>query len=83
MNDQYDTIPPKVRAAIDRYATERIQPGDFTTAVLCNNFSDAIAHADENSLRAIREIMIYVYNEIPGNCWGSKEKVIAWLKEEE
>jgi hypothetical protein len=31
-------------------------------------------------LAAIRQIVLYVYNALPSPCWGSQEKVEAWLK---
>jgi hypothetical protein len=31
-------------------------------------------------LAAIRQIVIYVHNAMPSACWGSPEKVEAWLK---
>ncbi|MFI5113520.1 MAG: hypothetical protein ACHP7J_00145 [Terriglobales bacterium] len=33
-----------------------------------------------DSLRAIRQIVLYVYNEMPSTCHGSREAVEAWLK---
>ena len=72
-------LPENIKGAIDRYVEERIQPGGFTSAVLENNLAMAIGRADENSLKAIREIVGYVYNEIPSRAWGSQEKVQSWL----
>lgn len=76
----YATIPPLVRAALDRHAHEHQHTGGFVTAVLENNLMEAIGQADANSLAAMRSILAYVYNEIPGACHGSPAKVKAWRK---
>ena len=76
----YDTIPPKIRKALDRWANEGTPVGHFVTAVLENNLSDAVARADEDSLAALHSIVGYVYNELPSPCWGSPEKTKAWAK---
>ncbi len=80
MTDWKDRIPPMVREAIDRYVETGIEPGDFTMAVLTNHFVDAVCRADPDSTAALREIAHYVYNEIPADAWGSREKVCAWIK---
>ena len=72
-------IPPLVRKAIDAHADERRPCGDFVTAVLENDLSAAFLWADPNSRAAMHEIMLYVCNEIPGDCWGSRKIVRAWL----
>ena len=59
--------------AIDRYANDRCPPGGFVRAVLENNLTQAFNRA------SLREIVKYCYWEIPGDCWGSPEKVRAWL----
>jgi len=71
-------IPTHTQAALNRYVNNHIPPGGFLTAVLTNNLFDAIAHADKENILALKEICQYVYNEIPGACWGSKEKMHKW-----
>lgn len=76
-------IPPLVKTAIDNYVENRWEPGSFTTAVLENNLKEAIGRADVHSMAALKDIVMYCYWEIPGQCWGSPEKVDAWLSPRE
>lgn len=76
----YTEIPDTILTAIRNYADHHHPLGHFLTAVMSNNLMESVARADEESLAALHPICIYVYNEIPSNCWGSPEKVAAWLK---
>ena len=49
------------------------------TACLENNFVQAVALADERSFEGLKVIARHCYNELPSECWGSPEKVAAWL----
>ena len=80
MPSQYSAIPPLVRAALDRYATEHSPAGGFVMDVLRDDLHGALVRADAESLAEIRNIVVYVYNELPGDCWGSPERVKAWLE---
>ena len=75
--------PPQIVAGIRRYVDHRIPPGGFVTAVLENNLKEAFMRADDGNIAAMFEIVSYCYNEIPGTCWGSPERVAAWLANEE
>lgn len=79
----YHPIPEAIHAALERYAVDRIRPGHFLIACLENDLSQAVSQADTFSLLGLRDIMIWIYNVIPSNSWGSPEKVAAWLQGEE
>ncbi|KKM74720.1 hypothetical protein LCGC14_1397480 [marine sediment metagenome] len=64
---------------IDQYVSNHIPPGDFLRAVLENNLMEAMGRADKNNQTAIFDICTYIYNHVPFDCHGSKEKVEAWL----
>lgn len=73
-------IPPRTREALDRYAAEHRPPGGFLEAVLENSsLTLPVLLADENSLKALRLIVRHCYSKLPPECWGSPEKVRAWL----
>jgi hypothetical protein len=74
--------PQELQAGLNRYVNERCQTGSFLYAILTNNLREAVMRADDKNIRLIPEIVCFVYNEIPGKCWGSVEKVEAWLKGE-
>jgi hypothetical protein len=71
-----------MKAALDRYVNERIVPGDFLFAVLSNDLFNAIERApraDRVSIAAMREIVEYIYNELPSNSWGDRKTVLEYL----
>jgi hypothetical protein len=65
-------IPEHTKGSIDRYVEYGYEPGGFVTAVLCNDLFGAINRADNENIVSLRDICLYVYNDIPGNCWGDK-----------
>ena len=75
-------IPQHTLAALDRYVNNRILPGGFLTAVLSNDLFGAVAHADKENKSALPEICQYIYNELPGNCWGSKDIMWQWVEKQ-
>ena len=52
--------------------------GGFIRAVIENDFVNAIANADADSLECIHAVMLFVANFLPSTCWGSKAKARAW-----
>ena len=75
----YENIRPDIRAAMDRYATEHSGVGDFLRNVLSNNLMEAVCRADDDNIKVIRDICLYVYNELPSNCHGSPERYKEWI----
>lgn len=73
-------IPLPILDGLRQYGLHHVPVGGFLKAVLCNNLHEAVCRADVGSLAAIRQIVLYVYNVMPSACWGSREKVEAWLK---
>lgn len=73
-------IPDYTRDALDRWAQCGLMPGGFVRSVLCNDLSGACMRADMSNRSMLFEIVQYVYNELPSDCWGSEEKVDAWEK---
>lgn len=68
------------KAALDAYANEGVPTGDFLRAVLSDKLMESFGRADAENRRDLFEICDYVYNELPGLCHGSPEKVVAWLR---
>ena len=65
--------------AVKDYRDNRHERGSFVMAVLENNLHAAIQRADGTSWDSIRQLVEYVYWEMPADCWGSAEAVSAWL----
>ncbi len=72
-------INPKIIESIRRYADDHCPTGGFLRAVLQNDLKEAIFRADDDNILVLPEIIRYCYNEIPHCCWGSSEKVRAWM----
>jgi hypothetical protein len=71
-------IPDRMMGGIQRWIDNRIPPGDFLTAVICNDLRKACGRADDENLRNLPAYVGYFYNEAPSTCWGSPEKFAAW-----
>ena len=76
----YDKIPIHTLESMKRYVEHGIPPGDFLEAVFANDLLDAVGRADGNNSRAIRAIASWVYQEAPGTCHGSRQKVKDWIE---
>lgn len=71
-------IEARFKEAIDRWVKSACPMGNFITAVLENDLKLAIAYADDSAVANLKQIVIYLYNDVPSGCWGSKEKVSKW-----
>lgn len=69
-----------VKSSLDDWAEIACPVGGFLTAVLENNLVEAMGRADMSNRHSLFSIVTYAYNELPADCWGSKEKVEAWRK---
>ena len=75
----YKDIPEHTKAALKRYVLHRYKPGSGLLAVLSNDLVTAITHCDDNVLAALRPLCVWLYQFAPSDCYGSPEKVRAWL----
>lgn len=71
-------IPDYLKSSLDAWANTGRPTGGFLQAVLCNDLMTAVGRADPTSFSCLKEICLYVYNELPSPCWGSAEKLQAW-----
>ena len=72
-------IPDRMMPGIKRYIEHGIKPGNFLTAVICNDLSKACGQADNENLANLSAYPCYFYNEAPSNCWGSTDKMEKWI----
>ena len=75
-----DVIPFSTLDTLESYVVSYLPTGHFLQAVLSNSLLGAIGRADEENLKALHAIVLFVANRIPLGCWGSVEKVDAWLE---
>ena len=76
-------IPVDTKESINQYVAKHCPVGGFLKAVLSNDLFSAMGRADENNRANLFDIISYLWNEVPGNCWGSPEAVQSWLHPEE
>ena len=74
------SIPDYMRGGIERYINDHIRPGSFLTAIISNDLKEAIFCADDFNLNNLPAYVAYFYNETDSRCWGSKEKMEAWIE---
>jgi hypothetical protein len=73
-------IPERMMDGIKRYIEHHIKPGSFLCAVIQNDLREAVGAADDENIANLPAYVGYFYNEAPSICWGSREKMEAWLK---
>lgn len=76
----WSLIPEYMVGAVRRYIEHGIEPGDFLSALICNDLSSTFAYADHNNVRLIHNYVRFFYNYAPSECWGSHEKFNNWVK---
>lgn len=88
MDEEYEAypfrefyVPARMMKGLILYARDHIRPGDFLCAIISNNLSEAVGRADEENLHNLPAFIGWLYNEAPSRCWGSPERMEAWLAE--
>lgn len=77
--DGLHLIPQHMHGAIARYVDFGIRPGHFLTALLSNDFMEAMGRADDANTAAIQGWARFLYNHVPGICYGSPQAVKEWV----
>jgi hypothetical protein len=73
-------IPKRMMGGIERYVKHHIKPGNFLCSVISNDLKEACARADDENVLNLPAYVAYFYNEVPYDCWGSVEKIEAWIE---
>jgi|TARA_R110000744_G_scaffold239736_3_gene357139 hypothetical protein len=61
-----------------RYIEAGIRSGGFLTAVLSNDLIKAVNIADSENIKLLPDIVTWLYNFAPQECFGSFENVQDW-----
>jgi hypothetical protein len=72
-------IPEYMHDAVLRYVQHGKRPGDFLSAVICNDLFRAVERADDTNIKLLARYVMFFYNYTPHECWGSEAKVKAWV----
>ena len=78
---KYEELPGALGPGMKRYIEQGIQPGRFLTAVICNNLKESFAQADDFNQELMFDIVKWMYNEAPIDCWGSPSRMRRWIKD--
>lgn len=74
--DVYDNV----RESITNYYYQKLHPGGFVYAMLCNDFVESVLRADNWNAMQMKQNALWLVNRMPPGAWGSKEVVDEWLK---
>lgn len=80
MTSSADRIPHTVKGILDRFAAG--EGGALTGSsrpLVEDRLRDAVLSASENVLPVLRDVVQYIWDELPEDCHGSPEKVRAWV----
>lgn len=79
----WSLVPEHIREGIIDYVNSHREQGGFLMSVFRNDLRGAIGRADNFNILELREIVMFLNMNAPAPCWGSPEKVTAWLAAEE
>lgn len=68
------------KSGLDRYSKYRIPTGGFLRCVLQNDLIAAVLKADEDNLRDLHEIVIYILDNLHIRSYGSVKDVNEWIQ---
>ena len=75
-----DKVPKHLLKGLIAWGNKHHRVGDFLTAVLSNDLWEAVARADDESMKSLRFVVMFIHNELPSKCHGSKQIVADWTK---
>ena len=78
-NELWNRIPEHCQQGLRDYVERGVPVGGFLTAVLENNLMQSFSKADLKNRMSLFHYTCWLYNEAPGGCHGSPEKVTAWI----
>lgn len=78
--DALAKLPEHLQDGLREYVEQRIPTGGFLAAVLSNDLRSAVERADREARQALPDLVLWLHWHVPSACWGSREKMEAWLK---
>lgn len=72
-------IPEQTRYSIENYIKHHTPQGSFLQAVFTNDLFEAFIRADEYNRAALYDIVCFIYEFAPLECYGSPEKYNKWV----
>lgn len=81
-HNPYYPISDDILDSLQCYLDHKIPCGGFLTAVLEGRLYEAFARADVMNSANMRNIVGYIWNEMPASSYGSPERVAEHYKKE-
>lgn len=76
----YDSVPVGyMSGAVQRYVENRLEPGGFMRALLCNDLRGAVSRADGTNVARIPHWVVWLEENMPRGSWGSPEAYESWI----
>lgn len=73
-------VPSHIQQGLRFFLLDGIIPGSFLLSILENDFVTAAKRADAINLTNLGNIALFMSDGLPEACWGSIEKVNAWVQ---
>lgn len=77
--DRGEVLPDNIQSAISQYVISGLINSNWLRGVLENNLKSAIFNADCENIKHLRITVTYLSNCVPHICWGSPDRVTAWV----
>lgn len=75
-------IPVYMRDGLMKYVLLGTETGGFLTTLICNApWVRVMTAADETNQALIRNYLLFFYNAVPRECWGSESTMRMWVKD--
>jgi hypothetical protein len=75
-----DRIPPHTLETLRNYIEHGVPTGGFLYSVLSDSLFGAFGKADNINRDALADIVMFIFNNAPASCHGSKQHVDDWLE---
>lgn len=73
-------VPQEYCQPVRDYLVNGWDPGSFYTAVLANDFMDAVIRSHPgNQIDTLKRLAGWILNTMPDAAWGSYDRVRTWL----
>lgn len=72
-------VPEGLHEGLIAYILTGRPTGHFLRAILENDLSEACNRADEDTKYRLYDIVCFLYNYAPADCWRSPEAVGTWM----
>lgn len=79
-SEVWDTIPRYMRAVIYQYAARGNNPGDFLSAIICNDLNKAVFYADPHNVDKLHIYVRWLEAYMPRDAFGGKSQMRKWTR---